>query len=224
MGYLTPDIAPDTATCRALFVPNDEQYLAIVRGALQELTFAYNWTKFGTLTPQEAADSFVDMFDRFCFNEGICRMIGEIVAYAGDTTPSDKWLVCDGSEYDVDDYPDLYAVIGDTYGSSGSGLFMVPDLRGRALSGAGTGTGLTGVAIGQQYGEESHVLINSEMPAHSHSYIPPTLNVDLESPGAPDLFAAGIGVPTVTGDTGGNGGHNTIGPRMGINYLIVAKD
>jgi len=224
MAYLTPDVTPDHATCRALFIPDDEQYLAIVRGALQELTFSYNWTKYGTLTPDEAAENFVDMFDRFCFSEGMCRLIGEIVAFAGSVSPDDRLLLCDGSEIVIDDYPDLYAVIGDTYGAAASGNFVLPDLRGRSPSGVGNGSGLSAIALGEQYGEENHTLTIGEIPAHSHSYVPPTLNVDLESPGAPDLFAAGVGIPTVTGDSGGSGSHNTVGPRLGVNFLIVAKD
>lgn len=227
MGYLTPDITPGNAVCRVLFIPDDEQYLAIVRGALQELTFPHNWVKFGMLTPDIAAQNFVDMFDKFCFNVGNCRMIGEIVAYAGNSSPTDKWLICDGGEYDAVDYPDLYAVIGVIYGSSGSGLFNVPDLRGRALSGTGAGTGLSGVALAQQYGEESHSLTVAELPAHNHAYDPVVVgDLDVEGVGVPQPNAAQI-IPAVTEntyDTGSNTAHNTIGPRLGATYLIVARD
>lgn len=227
MGYLTPNEAPDGYICRALFVPNSEQFLAIMRGAIQELTFSYNWTKYGTLDQNECAELFLETFDRFCFNEGICRMIGEVVAFAGATSPTDKWLACDGSEYDANDYPDLYAVIGTTYGSSGDGLFKVPDLRGRAMSGTGTGTGLSAVTLGQQYGEENHVLTVAELAAHHHAYDPVvTGDLDVEGAGVPQPNAAQI-IPAITEntyDTGSGDGHNTIGPRLGINYMIVAKD
>jgi len=72
VGYLTPDEAPDTATCRALFVPDSRECLAIVRGALQALTLPESWTQQGELTPEQAAELFVEMFDRFCFDEGEC--------------------------------------------------------------------------------------------------------------------------------------------------------
>lgn len=69
MAYLTPDVQPVSNACRFLIIPDDPQYLAIVRGALQELTFSYNWVQQGALTPEEAAAAFVPMFDSFCFDE-----------------------------------------------------------------------------------------------------------------------------------------------------------
>jgi len=198
MGYLTPNEAPDGYTCRALFVPNSEPFLAIMRGAIQELTFAGNWDKYGDLTTIECAELFLETFDRFCFNQGRCLMIGELIAYAGAVSPDPRLLLCDGSEYDVDDYPDLYAVIGDTYGSSGVGLFMLPDMRGRALSGVGTGVGLSPVTLGQQYGEENHVLTVAELPAHNHAYDPVVVgDLDVEGAGVPQPNAAQI-IPAIT--------------------------
>lgn len=61
------------------------------------------------------------------------------------------YLECDGSLYDVADYPDLWEVIGNTYGGNGafdgsvdpnvanpySGQFNVPDYRNRKLTGTG---------------------------------------------------------------------------------------
>jgi len=67
MAYLTPETIPATVSCRYLIVPDSPAYLAIVRGALMALTFPESWTKYGALTPQEAADSFLPMFNDFCF-------------------------------------------------------------------------------------------------------------------------------------------------------------
>lgn len=208
--------------CRALFIPDDEQYLAIVRGALQELTFAYNWTPYGSLTPDQAAANFVDMFDRFCFNEGVCRVVGEIIAYAGTTSPDSRWLACDGASLVRVDYADLFAVIGTNYGAADGSHFSLPDLRGRTATGAGTGAGLSAVTVGQSYGEQDHTLTIAEMPAHVHDTGNSAL---LGTATPPPLNALGPNpLPAVTGSTGGDGAHNNVGPRLGVTYLIVAVD
>lgn len=234
MGYLTPDAIPADTICRVLFIPNNSEFLANVTGALQLLTFAESFVKFGALTPQETANAYVQMFDMFCFNQGVCRVIGEVIAYAGSTSPDERWLICDGTSVLRSDYPDLFAVIGTTYGASDASHFSLPDLRGRAISGAGSGAGLSPVALGDSYGEESHSLITSEIPSHSHTDMGHT---HVEGNASPTLIAIGAGAPaasaipgvgvTASGSanlsaTGGDGGHNTIGPRLALNYLIVA--
>ena len=80
----------------------------------------------------------------------------EIVT-TSNTTASDPamqyegWLYCDGSEYDAQDYPLLYEVLGDKYGGLGGNYdpedfgqtstvkFNVPDYKARKIIGAGGG-------------------------------------------------------------------------------------
>ena len=50
-----------------------------------------------------------------------------------------------------------------------STTFNVPDLRGRAPIGAGTGSGLTARVLGTQYGAETVTLSSTSLPIHSHS-------------------------------------------------------
>ncbi|MBN1133263.1 MAG: tail fiber protein [Bacteroidales bacterium] len=61
---------------------------------------------------------------------------GAIIPFGG---PSEKvpvgWLLCDGMEYGIADYPELYEVIGASWGSSAAETFRVPDLRGVSLRG-----------------------------------------------------------------------------------------
>ncbi|QIG59354.1 tail collar family protein [Dishui Lake virophage 2] len=60
--------------------------------------------------------------------------VGTIFSYAGNTGDPSKfpkgYLICDGGEYDRVDYPELFRVIGTTYGSSDPSLFAVPDFTG----------------------------------------------------------------------------------------------
>ena len=64
-------------------------------------------------------------------------LIGEVKQYLGATIP-DKYLLCNGQEIAIADYPELYAVIGSlpVCQSNTDGMFKVPDLQGRFLQGA----------------------------------------------------------------------------------------
>lgn len=61
--------------------------------------------------------------------------VGSVIPYGSNTSPT-GFLLCDGSEVSKEDYPDLYAVIGDSFGSATDGKFKLPDLRGKFVQGA----------------------------------------------------------------------------------------
>ena len=64
--------------------------------------------------------------------------VGTIQAYGGTTLPA-GWLLCNGAELLISAYPELYDVIGDAFGTaSDTDHFVLPDLRGEFLRGAGT--------------------------------------------------------------------------------------
>lgn len=66
---------------------------------------------------------------------------GIVQAFAGtvDKVP-EGWLLCDGAEYSIAAYPDLYSAIGNTYGGTTGSTFMVPDYRECVPVGAGQNT------------------------------------------------------------------------------------
>lgn len=80
--------------------------------------------------------------------------IGAAIPYFGSGDAPLNFLYCDNADYAQADYPDLYAVIGDTHKRSGdaSDHFRTPDLRGRFPMGDGPGqTGILGgdnIAVG----------------------------------------------------------------------------
>ena len=63
--------------------------------------------------------------------------IGVIQPYASSTTIPNGYLICDGSLYPVSEYPDLYAVIGNTYGGDTEN-FNVPNLVDKFIQGSST--------------------------------------------------------------------------------------
>jgi microcystin-dependent protein len=60
-----------------------------------------------------------------------CKVaIGDITLWSVVIPAPSGWELCEGQSLDTAVYPDLFAVIGYTYGGSGS-TFNLPDLRGR---------------------------------------------------------------------------------------------
>lgn len=230
MPYLTPDSIPAEMVCRTLFIPNDRDIIAEVTGALQELTFIWNWEKYGAITPDEIAQAMVDMCDMFSLGSEVCRMVGEIISFAGATSPSGKWLICDGASILRSDYPDLFTVIGTTYGSVDSTHFNVPDLSGRTIIGVSGSH-----ALGQNSGQETHTLTIGEIPSHGHTdtghlHTVGNQGVFLQLAPPVGVFPSAIPTPGVTGlasanitNTGGDGAHNNMQPYLSLNYFIVAQ-
>jgi hypothetical protein len=58
--------------------------------------------------------------------------VGRIDLYAGSTPPK-GFLVCDGSEKEIADYPALAAHLGDDWGPSTPTTFHLPDLSGLSI-------------------------------------------------------------------------------------------
>lgn len=76
-------------------------------------------------------------------NIAVGTPVGEIISFMGTVVPQ-NYLICDGTIYQINDYPILAQHIFDNFGSmnyfggDGETTFAVPDLRGEFLRGAGT--------------------------------------------------------------------------------------
>lgn len=90
---------------------------------------------------------------------------GSVIFYAGLTAP-EGFLHCNGTIYNILDYPDLASFIEDNYGSlnyfggDGTTTFAVPDWRGEFFRAAGTnsrsGQG-SGGSVGEHQDQTMHV-------------------------------------------------------------------
>jgi microcystin-dependent protein len=63
-------------------------------------------------------------------------ILGSIAMFAGDFVPG-GWLAAEGQMLEVALHPALARLLGSTYGGDGRTSFALPDLRGRAVIGAG---------------------------------------------------------------------------------------
>lgn len=94
--------------------------------------------------------------------------VGGMYDWPGSSPPT-LTMWCDGTSLATTDYPDLYAIIGTTFGTIGAGSFRLPDCRGRATIASGTGGGLTARSTGQYGGSESVILDQTTTGTHAHA-------------------------------------------------------
>ncbi|MEX2335443.1 MAG: tail fiber protein, partial [Pseudohongiella sp.] len=93
--------------------------------------------------------------------------IGEIRQFAGTFAPR-GWQLCDGQLLPISNNTALFSILGTKFGGDGRNTFALPDLRGRAPMGQGSGPGLTPRKMGDRPGKESVGLQEAQMPSHSH--------------------------------------------------------
>lgn len=137
--------------------------------------------------------------------------VGTVVAFAGSSAP-EGWLMCDGSAVVRTTYPNLWAILGTTYGSGdGSTTFNLPDAMGRNIVGAGSGSGLTARTISTKSGAESVVITTTNLPLHSH-----TLSAHTHTSAAHSHTSAAH-THTLGGHIHSLGGHTHSGPSHAHN-------
>jgi microcystin-dependent protein len=133
--------------------------------------------------------------------------VGSLQAYAGASAPT-GWLMCDGTSYSTSVYPDLFSVLGYTYGGS-SGNFNVPDLRGRVPIGAGTGaqnggTGSGVISGGTSLTARSRGAFGGDERLQTHTHTGTTGNMNSNNVHQP--YVVSPGGHTWGADFGGTGG------------------
>ena len=88
---------------------------------------------------------------------------------AGFNYACPNFAIADGSTIPISQNTALYSLFGPTYGGDFSTTsFQLPDLRSRLPIGTGTGAGLSSYEIGETTGRESAILLNANLPPHTH--------------------------------------------------------
>jgi microcystin-dependent protein len=135
---------------------------------------------------------------------------------------------------------DTYCPVSSGRGGSAAADFAahktltLPKALGRAMAGAGSGSGLTARSLGETLGEENHQLSTAELAQHLHtiSHTHGTPNHTHSIYGASNQgtgsyygIADGAGLSnsqstTNSGNAGSNTAHNNMQPSMFLNIMI----
>lgn len=149
--------------------------------------------------------------------------IGSVVMWPGSTLP-ENWRWCDGGPLRVTEFPELFAVIGQSYNTVGvSNFFRLPNLRRRFPFGWNYPGGGGLEERGDTGGSRTHTLTTAELPAHTHNIglretLPGTSQVNVN---AWDRTPQPRGTEDAdTGSTGGGQAHENMPPWLGIGFII----
>ncbi|PXA91706.1 phage tail protein [Nostoc sp. 3335mG] len=165
------------------------------------------------------------------------QFVGEIRLFPFAFAPR-TWALCAGQLIGVQQNATLFALLGTLYGGDGTTSFALPDLRGRALIGSGTGHGAS-YANGQAAGSESVTLVPAQIPEHRHAWQVTRDPGDTIAP-ASNHYAAGRAggqpaatygalatpvtmAPTTIGTTGASRPHDNMQPFTVLNYCIALE-
>jgi len=95
--------------------------------------------------------------------------IGELMIVGNNFCPR-GWANTDGQLLPINQNQALFAVLGTMYGGDGRTTLGLPELRGRAAVGVGSGAGIPATTVqGQKLGTTSINLTQATMPGHSHA-------------------------------------------------------
>jgi len=160
--------------------------------------------------------------------------LGEMRLFSGNFEP-DGWMYCNGRLLPIVMYPDLYSVIGNTYGGDGRTTFAIPDLRGRVPMGTGAGPGLTNRLLGQEGGAENVILDVTQLPSHDHTLRATNSSATQTAPAGNILARAAtpqylnaatsviMGSDSI-GATGSNSPHPNMQPFSVLQFIIAADN
>jgi microcystin-dependent protein len=151
------------------------------------------------------------------------------------TFPPKGWAWCDGQLLPLSQNTALFSLLGTTYGGNGKSNFALPDLQGRAPMHPEQGPGLSLHDLGEMGGEETVTLLESEMPAHSHSINASDQPADSNNPNGNAFAAADNPIYSASFNTnvtlnprtltpgGGSMPHNNMMPYLTFYFNIALQ-
>lgn len=206
-------VVASSMSARTVFLSGDSS--ALLFSALAAINAFWQWTDSDGIDDSEW-DFIQALIDKANY-QLMTPNIGQLITYVTADAPA-YTIPCDGGTYNREDYPDLYALLDAAY-IVDADTFVTPDLNSRSPIGAGEGSGLSAYDVNQQAGEEAHILLESEIPSHSHGLFEFTA-LAVEPGELPVLDPNPLALRT-TDVTGGDGSHNTIHPVTAVKFAVI---
>lgn len=164
------------------------------------------------------------------------QFLGEIRMF-GTNFPPKGWAQCNGQLMPLSQNTALFALLGTMYGGDGKSTFGLPDLMGRAPIAYGQVPGLSERLVGHLGGSETVTLLESEIPAHTHTLRATNSPADVSSPTATTALARSTGkaayhaldgnattmAPGVISVAGGDQPHNNLMPFLVVTFCIALQ-
>ena len=162
--------------------------------------------------------------------------VAEIRIFPFNFAPT-GWAFCDGQLLPLSQNTALFSLLGTTYGGDGKSTFALPNLQGSAAMHTGQGPGLSLHDLGETGGAQSVTLLESEVPAHTHSLRAHDLDLgELTAPSAnrslaksanatayaPAANLVSMAAPALS-PTGGSQPHNNMQPYLTLNFCIALQ-
>ncbi len=168
--------------------------------------------------------------------------VAEIRMFAFNFAPT-GWAQCNGQLLPISQNTALFSLLGTMYGGDGKSTFALPNLNGSVPLHRGQGPGLSEYLQGEIGGVQAVTLLQSEIPAHSHSLNAATVAGDTDDPtgallstgvwrsdtgrGAVQIYStqapdAGMR-PDAIGIAGSSLPHNNMMPSLVVNFCIALQ-
>lgn len=153
--------------------------------------------------------------------------------------PPAGWASCNGQLLPISQNTALFSLLGTTYGGDGKSNFALPNLQGRVPMHPGQGPGLSNHDLGEWGGAVNVVLLEAEIPGHSHALR--AASNPMANRSTPDPLSALTQdeskaryqsnvttdlVPldnTILSAAGGDGPHNNMQPYLTVNFCIALQ-
>jgi microcystin-dependent protein len=166
------------------------------------------------------------------------QFVAEIRMFGCNFAPT-GWALCNGQLMPISQNTALFSLLGTFYGGDGKSTFALPDLQGRSGMNQGSGAGLSERFLGEEAGEDSLVLLTTEIPGHNHNLMSKPLGGQGDPSGklygssgtqlpAPFFYSNALGsAVTMNGLALGIAGsslpHNNLMPYQVVNFCIALQ-